>query len=115
MCAKIQIPALPKHADTCKTSIFLTVEKLLDRLGERSVTDAGDEDDFKGALQSFFSRKATFSIAYIFLLLSLLDMRMNASFGVRKYSYSLLMDTACKIQPNKSLWSLLHKVAVGPL
>jgi hypothetical protein len=86
VCAKIQIPALPKHTDTCKNSIFLTVEKLLDRIDERSVTDGGDEDDFKGALQSFFSRKATFSIAYIFLLLSLLDMRMHASSGVRKYS-----------------------------
>jgi hypothetical protein len=85
VCAKIQIPALPKHTDTCKNSIFITVEKLLDRLGE-TVTDGGDEDDFKGALQSFFSRKATFSIAYIFLLLSLLDMRMHASSGVRKYS-----------------------------
>jgi hypothetical protein len=91
VCAKIQIPALPKHTDTCKNSIFLTVEKLLDRLGERSVTDGGDEDDFKGALQSFFSRNATFSIAYIFLLLSLLDMRMHASSGVWKYSYSWIL------------------------
>jgi hypothetical protein len=33
---------------------------------------------FKGALQSFFSRKATLSIVYIFLLLSLLDMRTTA-------------------------------------
>ena len=68
MCAKIQIPALPKHTDTCKNSIFLTVEKLLDRLGERSVTDGGDEDDFKGALQSFFSRKATFSIHFFVIV-----------------------------------------------
>ena len=32
----------------------------------------------KGALQSFFSRKVTLSIVYIFLLLSLLDMRPTA-------------------------------------
>jgi hypothetical protein len=31
-----------------KTAFFLTVEKLPDWLGERSVIDGGDEDDFKG-------------------------------------------------------------------
>jgi hypothetical protein len=47
---KIIVDSVRKNTNTCLAQTyvqkqhFLTVEKLLDRLGESSVTDGGDED-----------------------------------------------------------------------
>jgi hypothetical protein len=55
--------------------------------------------------------KATLSIVYIFLLLSLLDMRTTACMRLPVCGSTHTNGTACKLQPNESLWSPLLKVA----
>ena len=65
----------------------------------------------KGALQSFFCRKATLSIVYIFCYCRYLTCAPRHACVFQCAEVLILMDTACKIQPNESPWSPLLKVA----